>query len=53
LFLERNGILHNKEGTSIISSEALASLTLLVAASKAEEMDMVKQLIISILNRIR
>ena len=52
LFLERNGILHNKEGTSIISNKALASLTLFVAASKAEEMDMVKQLIISILNRI-
>ena len=51
LFLERNGILHNTEGTTIISNEALASLTLFVAASKAEEMDMVKQLIISILNR--
>jgi len=51
LFLERNGILHNKEGTTIISNETLASLTLFVAASKAEEMNMVKQLIISILNR--
>ena len=53
LFLERNEILHNKEGTTIISNQALASLTLFVAASKAEEMDIVKQLIISILNRIR
>jgi death-on-curing family protein len=53
LFLERNGMLENNEASSIISNEALASLTLFVASSKAEEMDMVKQLIISILNRSR
>jgi prophage maintenance system killer protein len=51
LFLERNEILYNNEGISIISNEALASLTLFIASSKSEEMDMVKQLIISILNR--
>lgn len=51
LFLERNDMLRNAEGYSIISNEALASLTLFVAASKPEEMEMIKQLIISILNR--
>lgn len=53
LFLERNGALNNEEGFAIISNEALASLTLFVAASKPEEMGMVKRLIISILNRNR
>ncbi len=35
LFLERNGILYNPTGQTIISNEALASLTLFVAASQA------------------
>jgi hypothetical protein len=35
----------------IISNEALASLTLFVAASKADEMETVKKLLISVLNR--
>jgi hypothetical protein len=51
MFLERNNLLLNPEGISIISNEALASLTLFIAASKPEEMDTVKKLIISVLNR--
>lgn len=51
LFLEKNKLLFNKAGLPVISNEALASLTLLVASSKSEEMETVKQLIISILNR--
>ena len=51
LFLERNGLLYTKLGLLIISNEALASLTLFVAASKADEMDTVKKLLISVLNR--
>lgn len=51
LFLEQNGLLINAEGNQIISNEALASLTLFVAASKPEEMESVKRLIISVLNR--
>ncbi len=51
LFLEKNQILHNGEGNPIISNDALASLTLFVAASKPEEMDTVKKLVISVLNR--
>lgn len=46
-------MLHNEEGKPIISNDALASLTLLVAASKPEEMDTVKKLVISVLNRNR
>lgn len=51
LFLEQNGLLTNAKGQQIISNEALASLTLFVAASKPEEMETVKRLIISVLNR--
>ncbi|CAG4988151.1 hypothetical protein DYBT9275_00014 [Dyadobacter sp. CECT 9275] len=51
LFLENNDILKTKSGALVISNEALASLTLFAAASKPEEMDTVKKLIISVLNR--
>ncbi len=51
LFLEVNGLLKSKEGNLLISNEALASLTLFAAASKPEEMETVKKLIISVLNR--
>ncbi|WP_439489120.1 RhuM family protein [Algoriphagus sp.] len=51
LFLQSNDILHNSEGHSIISNDALASLTLFIASSKPEEMETVKKLVISVLNR--
>jgi prophage maintenance system killer protein len=51
LFLENNNLLQVHAGNPIISNEALASLTLFAAASKAEEMETVKKLIISVLNR--
>ncbi len=51
LFLQKNGMLDLKNGNSIISNEALASLTLFVASSKHDEMETVKKLIISVLNR--
>jgi prophage maintenance system killer protein len=52
LFLEKNdGLIKN--GRPIVSNEALASLTLFIATSRADESDIVKRLIISILNRNR
>jgi len=51
LFLENNNALSNMDNTLIISNEALASITLFAAASKPEEMIVVKNLIVSILNR--
>lgn len=51
LFIEKNGLLNTNNGGLIISNEALASLTLFVAASKPEEMETAKKLIISVLNR--
>ncbi|WP_118194766.1 RhuM family protein [Albibacterium indicum] len=51
LFLEKNDLLYAQDQKPIISNEALASLTLFVASSKPEEMETVKKLIISVLNR--
>jgi death-on-curing family protein len=50
-FLEKNGLLYLENNNPLLSNEALAALTLFVATSKPEEMETVKQLIISILNR--
>jgi len=50
LFLEKNNMLQ-KNNKTIISNETLASLTLYIANSKAEESETVKRLIISLLNR--
>jgi prophage maintenance system killer protein len=50
-FLHKNNRLFINETSKVISNEALATLTLFVATSKPEEMDTVKKLIISILNR--
>ncbi len=52
-FLEQNNLLYAENQSPIISNEALAALTLFVATSKSEEMEIVKQFIISILNRNR
>jgi prophage maintenance system killer protein len=53
LFLQQNGMLHNKAGAPIISNEALAGITLFAATSRPIEMETVKRLIISVLNRSR
>ena len=50
-FLERNGLLFTINKPPIISNDALAALTLFVASSKPEEMETIKKLIVSILNR--
>jgi prophage maintenance system killer protein len=50
LFMEKNNALYRADRTPIISNEALAALTLFIASSKTEEVDTVKNLIISILN---
>lgn len=51
LFLIRNNLLLSANGVPFISNDALASITLFVAASKPEEMETVKGLVISVLNR--
>ena len=51
LFLENNDLLYTVKNSTIISNEALAALALYIASSKPEEMETVKRLIISVLNR--
>ncbi len=50
-FLDKNKALTDMDNKTIISNEALASLTLFIAISKTEEADIVKNFIVSILNR--
>ncbi|UOY06692.1 virulence RhuM family protein [Muricauda sp. SCSIO 64092] len=52
-FLSANNMLVSRKGKPIISNDTLASLTLFIASSKPEEMETVKQLVISVLNRNR
>jgi len=51
LFLEKNELLYLYDESTIISNEALAALTLYIASSNPKEMNTVKHLIISVLNR--
>ncbi len=51
LFLNENGALFKENGEKRIGNETLASLTLFIATSKSDEDDIVKHLIISVLNR--
>ncbi len=50
-FLQQNDMLFNTQQQPIISNDTLASLTLFIAVSKPEEMETVKRLVISVLNR--
>jgi prophage maintenance system killer protein len=50
-FLERNGMLTLKDGRPLIDNDTIAALTLFIAVSKSEEMDTVKKVVISLLNR--
>ena len=50
-FLDKNRILFGADNKTIISNRTLASLTLFIATSKSSEAEIVKQFVISILNR--
>ena len=50
-FLDKNGLLYDDLGGTVIDDATLFALTLLIAESKPEEMDTVKKVTISILNR--
>lgn len=49
-FLDKNGILYQK-GVQIIDNAALFALTVLIAESKPEEKETMKQVIVSVLNK--
>ena len=50
-FMDKNGLLCDDLGCTIIDDATLFALTLLIAESKPEEMDTIKKVTISILNR--
>lgn len=51
-FLEQNGLLYpQNDGIPVIDNHTLASITLFIAVSKPSEMETVKKVLVSILNR--
>jgi len=50
-FLNVNGILYRRDKTMLIDGNTLAAITLMIAESKPGEMETVKRIIMSILNR--
>lgn len=50
-FLEKNKLLRKSDGNMILDNNTLFALTILIAESKPSEMDIVKHIVITILNR--
>jgi prophage maintenance system killer protein len=50
-FLNANGILYRQDGIALIDGNALAAITLMIAESNPSEMETVKRIVVSILNR--
>lgn len=50
-FMDKNSLLYDDLGDTIIDDATLFALTLLIAESKPEEMDTIKKVTVSILNR--
>ena len=50
-FMDKNGLLYDDLGCAIVDDATLFALTLLMAESKPEEMDTIKKVAVSILNR--
>lgn len=50
-FMERNGILYNADGNMRIGNNALVALTLMIAESRPEEMEMMVKVVVNLINR--
>ena len=50
-FLENNGILYHRDGTKRIADNALVALTLLIAESKTDEMDLMVKVVVNLINQ--
>ncbi|MBU1726217.1 MAG: virulence RhuM family protein [Candidatus Omnitrophica bacterium] len=50
-FLEKNGILYNKDGSKRIADNALVALTLMIAESKPGERDIITTLVVNLINK--
>jgi len=49
-FLEKNGILYNRNGIKRIADNALVALTLMIAVSKPEEKEIMTRVIVNLIN---
>lgn len=52
-FLNKNDILYRQDKKVLIDGNTLASITLMIAESNPNEMETVKKIVLSILNRSR
>ena len=50
-FLENNDILYHPDGTKRIADNALVALTLLIAESKTDEMDIMVKIVVNLINQ--
>lgn len=50
-FMERNGILYHTAGTKRIGNNTLVALTLMIAESRTEEMDIMVKVIVNLINK--
>ena len=49
-FMENNGILYAADGSKRIADNALVALSLMIAESKTEEMDMMVKVVVNLIN---
>ena len=49
-FMENNGILYSEDGSKRIADNALVALTLMIAESNPEEMDMMVKVVVNLIN---
>ncbi|MFP5471841.1 MAG: RhuM family protein [Bacteroidia bacterium] len=50
-YLQKNGLLYNKQGYKRVADNALVALTLMIAESKQEEKDIMIKLVINLINK--
>jgi len=50
-FLEKNGVLYKPDGSRLIENNTLVALTLMIAASRAEEKDIMVKVIVNLINQ--
>lgn len=50
-FMEKNGVLYSSDGSKRIADNALVALTLMIAESKMDEMDMMVKVVVNLINR--
>lgn len=50
-FLDQNGILYKENGSKLIENNTLVALTLMIAESRTEEVDMMVRVVINLINK--